>query len=552
MVSGFVEGALSFDAAVTRSAIAMGLASDEADDLRDAVEALAQSEEGSIFPSTQIAEAFRAISDEGRGLEGTLSILESAMDLATATGEDLAQTTLNVEDVMSAFDLKVGDAARIVDVLNSTMKETGAGVGVVSSDLIQMGQVFTGLNMSIEESAAIIGVLRDRGIQNIQGLLTGYQQLAAGLGRGAELLEQFGVSATESTGKLKPMTQLFAELSDEGATAEDMFLAFGQRSATAMSAVINALDEVRSTAEANFAATGTAAEDAAQFMDSDAAAAQEFEASMADLKDELAKGLLPAITDIIRALEPLLDFLTEYPEIIILVVGAFVAYEIALVAYTISQWAANVAAWAFPAFALVAGIIAVIAVIFLLIKHWDEVTAAVSTAGDAIKGGLLHILELAKQGVQAVSDSILDALNIADKMFDMGQDLIKAFIDGMAQAFDDAKDMVGGIAEDISKFFGGSLPEVGALREIHDMGQDLMVAYVEGMQAADVSAQIGLVAQSLGAQPSVGEISPTASAGGGNTTINNNFTVDPEEFVRMISNIQRDQILTDRGAAGAL
>jgi len=555
MVKQFTEGAIEYDAAVTRSAIAMGLATDEANMLRESIDLLADTAAGGIFSHLETAKAFAAIADEGRGVQGTLDTVRNAMNLAAVAGGDLALITRGIEDVMSAFKLEASDATRIVDVLANTMFATGTAVDVQIPSLIQLGRIMTGIGVSFEETAALIGVLKDAGVGQIQGLLTGFQQMASGTGNAAIMMENFGVSAFDVNGNLRTMSEVFNDLLDAGATTSDMFVAFGQRSAAAMGVIIDAMDAVQTTAESNLSAVGTAADGAAQFLESDAAETQKFESAMEDLKIELAEGVLPALVQMVGILTPLIGIIADNTDVILGLVTAYIAFKIALWAYTIAQWAANVAAFAFPGVWLAAGILAVILALVLLWQNWDRVTEAIKEnrqwllllIGVPIIGQIILISlalvtlyenwDRVTASVQAfvavVLGMVTTIFNLAETMREMGQDAGTAWMDGLKEGILDNMGPIGDAVDEVGKWFGGSLPEKGKLANVEQAGEEIAVAWFDGMQNPNIIAGVEDMTNRTGdafSGNTASTLPPSGANEGGGQVVNNYFLVDAEEF----------------------
>ena len=70
------------------------------------------------------------------------------------------------------------------------------------------------------------------------------------------------------------------------------------------------------------------------------------------------------------------------------VVGIVMALRTAYIAFTASQWALNIAMSANPIGLIVIGIAALIAIIVLLVVHWDTVKAAMISFGAAFRDKL--------------------------------------------------------------------------------------------------------------------------------------------------------------------
>lgn len=132
-----------------------------------------------------------------------------------------------------------------------------------------------------------------------------------------------------------------------------------------------------------------------------ASPAQSWDALMRTLSTTLGELLAPA-------LKVISDFLKEHPGLIKILAPILLTLAAAIGIAVIAQWAWNAALWAWPGTWIIAGIIALIAVIVLIIVYWDEIAAATGVAWDWITGKLSDawdwISGLFSDGLAIVSD----------------------------------------------------------------------------------------------------------------------------------------------------
>lgn len=562
MVNDFTGRAFSFDQAMTRSAIAMGLTNTEAEGLKNEIKNLADETLNGIYTSQQAADAFKAIADEGRGLEGTLTIVKDAMNLAAATGDDLAMTTSNVEDIMSAWNLTTEESGRVVDVLMNTFRETGAPAAEVSGQLVQMGQIMDQLGISLEEGSALIGTFKDVGVGGVTGLLSAFTQLTNSETKASKSLAAMGVSALDASGKLKTPTVLFGELKKAGMSATEALELFGIRGSGAMVAAVENIETVGRVAESNLNATGTAADAAGQYAESSAAKQEKFNAALEDMQLQLAEGVIPALTGFFGIIQPVLDTLTQYPEIIYAIVGGLIAYKIATVAQTIATAGGTAALWA-NTMAMLANPVTLIAVavallilgLIMLYKNWDQVTASVENftngAGGAVLGFFRNLVDvivsLATAWVESGTGMVTaleDAFAWLDNFFgdlwndflEWGKDMMEAFRKGIENAGDGVKDAVGDVAHNIQKTIGFSLPEEGPLRETPLWGKHFVQELSGGMldEIPLLERRIGMIAAAA--------VITLPAPGGGSPTYMDNRSRNNEIHMH-VTNVDEDAIV---------
>lgn len=508
MAMAFVDKSVNFDSAVQRAAIRLDIEGTAVDDLRDQIRGLADDTLGGIYTSQACASAFQAMAEEGWGVAGTLEMVKNAMNLAAATGDDLSSTASGLEGVIEAFGLKAGDSAHITDVLLNTFKATGASIPTLTSSLASMGQIVTGLGMSLEETTAMIGVFRDVGVDGMNGLLIAFSTLTDANSKQSQALAEMGISALDLAGNLKSPVTLIQELSSAGMDATQILELFGVRGSRAMIAALNNINTIAQVTAGNINSTGEAAKAAGQYSESSAGKTEKMKVAWDELQLTLSETLMPAMTALFEVLKPIMDIFSKYPELIYLVIGAFVAWKVVTLAQTVATWASTAATWASnvalyanPIILIIMAIIALVAAIYLLVTNWDAVTKAVGDfakgAGDAIGGffdwcndGLANLgdsIGNAGQSIQDFFGGIGESISnyfggLWDDFVNWGRHMIEGFCDGIRQGISGIGDAIGNVGSNIQKFLGFSRPpEKGPLHHVPDWGRHMVQSYMEGM-----------------------------------------------------------------------
>lgn len=132
--------------------------------------------------------------------------------------------------------------------------------------------------------------------------------------------------------------------------------------------------------------------------------------------------IMPIIQGLVGAVGFLAGIFAEYPDLLWLMIGAMVAWKAVTMAVTIIQglqtaatWLSTAATWAFnasllanPLVWIVVAIIALIATLYLLWKHWDAVTEALSGVWDALKG----VADFIMGGLKAALDFVIVGISL--------------------------------------------------------------------------------------------------------------------------------------------
>lgn len=204
------------------------------------------------FSASEAAEAFSYMAMAGWKTGDMLDGIEGVMNLAAASGEDLASTSDIVTDALTAFGLSAKDSAHFADVLAKASSNSNTNVGLMGETFKYLAPVAGALGYSVEDCAVAIGLMANSGIKasqagtSLRSLLT---NLAKPTEQVADAMEEYNISLTDSQGNMKPMSELVNDLRDRfsGLTeSEKTNLAATLAGKTGMSgllAIVNASDE---------------------------------------------------------------------------------------------------------------------------------------------------------------------------------------------------------------------------------------------------------------------------------------------------------------------
>ena len=204
------------------------------------------------FSATESAAAMEYMAMAGWKTEDMLNGVEGIMNLAAASGEDLATTSDIVTDALTAFGLKASDAAHFSDVLAKASASSNTNVGMMGDTFKYVAPVAGALGYSIEDMALAIGLMANSGIKGEQA----GTQLRAVLSRMTKPTDEvdramtdLGLSITRSDGSMKSfneimldMRQGFSGLNEEQKATYAAMLG-GQEAMSGLLAIVGASDE---------------------------------------------------------------------------------------------------------------------------------------------------------------------------------------------------------------------------------------------------------------------------------------------------------------------
>lgn len=204
------------------------------------------------FSATESAEALNYMAMAGWKTEDMLDGIEGIMNLAAASGEDLATTSDIVTDALTAFGLKAGDATHFADILASASSNANTNVGMMGETFKYVAPLAGAMGYSAEDMATAIGLMANASIKggqagtSLRAILT---RMAKPTKESAMAMEALGLSMTDSSGKMKPFSEIitdmrhgFAGLTEEEQASYAAMLG-GQEAMSGLLAIVNASDE---------------------------------------------------------------------------------------------------------------------------------------------------------------------------------------------------------------------------------------------------------------------------------------------------------------------
>lgn len=297
-----VKTATDFEAGMSEVKAISGATGSEFDALRDkAIEMGAKTK----FSASDSADAFKYMAMAGWDASQMMDGIAGIMDLAAASGEDLATTSDIVTDALTAFGLQASDSAHFADVLAQASSKSNTNVGLMGETFKYVAPVAGALGYSIEDTAVAIGLMAKSGIKGSQAgtaLRSTITRLAKPVGEAKDAVEELGISITNADGTMKPLSQTMVELREKfaGLTEEQKAqyaaMLAGQEGMSGLLAIVNASDEdfQKLTDEINNA-NGAAEDMASVMMDNTAGTVEQLKGALESAGILIGEKLTPYI-----------------------------------------------------------------------------------------------------------------------------------------------------------------------------------------------------------------------------------------------------------------
>ena len=227
------------------------------------------------FSAGESAQAFQYMAMAGWKTGDMLNGIEGIMNLAAASGEDLAMVSDIVTDALTAFGLQAKDSAHFADVLAKASSNSNTNVGLMGYTFQYVAPVAGALKYSIEDCAVAIGLMANAGIKGEKSgtaLRTLFTNLVRPTDGVSEAMERLAIEAVNADGTMKPLNQLllemrssFSGLTDEEKASEAAAIA-GKEAMSGLLAIVNASDEDFNNLTEAIANSNGAAEEMATIM----------------------------------------------------------------------------------------------------------------------------------------------------------------------------------------------------------------------------------------------------------------------------------------------
>lgn len=198
---GAVETAATFEAAMSKVQAITGITS-KTDERMQALTATARKlGETTQFSATQAAEAMSYLGMAGWNSQQIISGMPGLLSLAAASGTDLARAADIVSDDLTAFGLTANDASHMADVFAVTVTKTNTTVEMLGQTMKYAAPVAKAFGASMEETAAMAGLMANAGIKSSQAgttLRAGFLRLAGPPKKSRKAMEELGISMSDA------------------------------------------------------------------------------------------------------------------------------------------------------------------------------------------------------------------------------------------------------------------------------------------------------------------------------------------------------------------
>ena len=313
-----VKTGADFDAAMSKVAAVSGATGDDLESLRAKAREMGSQTK---FSASEAAEAMNYMAMAGWKTEDMLSGIEGIMNLAAASGEDLATTSDIVTDALTAFGLTAADSAHFADVLAAASSNANTNVSMMGETFKYAAPVAGSLGFSVEDTAEAIGLMANAGIKSTQAgtsLRSIMTALAGDVKFCGESLGEVEIQTTNADGSMRELSDIladcrvaFAGLSEsEQASAAQALV--GKNAMSGFLALMNAAPaDIDNLSGAISNCDGTSLSMAETMQDNLAGQLTILKSQLEELAISFSDILMPVIRSIVSHMQGLVDKLNQ-------------------------------------------------------------------------------------------------------------------------------------------------------------------------------------------------------------------------------------------------
>lgn len=240
-----IKAGADFEAQMSRVKAISGATGAEFEKLKDQAIQLGSD---TAFSASEAAEGMENLAAAGFETSEIMDAMPGLLDLAAASGESLANSSDIAASTLRGFGLAASEAGHVADVLAENANRTNSSVADTGEAMKYIAPLARAAGISLEETAAAIGIMANAGIQGSQAGTTlrgALSRLSKPTKDMKEAMDELKISFYDSEGRMLSLSDQVGMLRTamEGMTDEQknnyLVTLYGQEALSGMLALIN-------------------------------------------------------------------------------------------------------------------------------------------------------------------------------------------------------------------------------------------------------------------------------------------------------------------------
>ena len=550
-----VKTASDFDTGMSKVAAISGATGSDLDALRDKAREMGAKTK---FSASEAAAAMEYMAMAGWKTSDMLGGIEGIMNLAAASGEDLATTSDIVTDALTAFGLSANDAGHFADILAAASSNANTNVSMMGETFKYAAPIAGALGYTAEDTALAIGLMANAGIKGSQAgtsLRKMMTELSGEIKIAGEAIGTVTIQTTNADGSMRELNDIlmdcreaFSHLSEsEKAAAAEALV--GKTAMSGFLAIMNASEaDVNKLSEAIANCDGVSQQMADTMQDNLEGQLTILKSQLQELAISFGEILIPAIRGIVSAIQGVVDWLNSLSEgtkriittiallvaaigPVLIVVGKVMsaigtimtwAPKIAGAISTVMSWGPKIRTTVTNAWNTIKGVITSVmnAISSTVSSVWNSIKSTVTSLMNSISSSVQSIWNNMRSAIAGIISQIYSTISsglnqavsfvtgLIGRAYSWGRDLIMGIVNGIRSAIGAVADAARSVADAIRSVLHFSVPDEGPLTDYESWMPDFMKGLARGIEKSR-----RLVSDAMKDVASGMVLSPTIQAG---------------------------------------
>lgn len=215
------------------------------------------------FTAPQAASAAKFLAMAGFDINAINQSIRPIADIALVGDTDLGETADVVTNIMTGYGISPDRIRKAADIMTMTFTMSNTTLMEIAEAYKYSASLLSAGGVDFEEATAGLGILGDAGIKGSQAGTTMRTIMANIVNPTKKQLsnwERIGVSRTDSNGNVRPLLDIFKDLSQAGLYVDDFYKLFHKTAAQGAISLANNVDKWNRIIQENFMSEGTAKE----------------------------------------------------------------------------------------------------------------------------------------------------------------------------------------------------------------------------------------------------------------------------------------------------
>ena len=313
-----VKTTADFDASMSKVQAVSGATGKEFDALREKAREMGAKTK---FSASEAADAMNYMAMAGWKTEDMLSGIEGIMNLAAASGEDLAITSDIVTDALTAFGMTAKDSGHFADILAAASSNANTNVSMMGETFKYAAPVAGALGFTAEDTAQAIGLMANAGIKSSQAgtaLRSTMTKLSKDFSISGKNIGDVTIKTKNADGSMRELNDILADSREafagltEAEKAQAAQSLVGKNAMSGFLALMNASPKDIEKLEGAISSCDGAAENMAEVMqDNLSGQITILKSQIQELAISFGDALMPMIRRIVSAVQRFIDMLNN-------------------------------------------------------------------------------------------------------------------------------------------------------------------------------------------------------------------------------------------------